>query len=160
MYNMKTIITTMFILLTTILNAQSNWNNKSDSIDFHTGIKMLTELFDGKLIKNGKVQKNLVPIRYYWGRCCKEGTLDDYPSFEISYRSELTKELRNNLNNVEKSFKSEVDLDGDQIITIGFEGVYIDGNNSGERVSMSFEFHKKNDMMLLHTIDIPSKLSE
>lgn len=157
---MKIIITVVILLLSTVLNAQSNWKNKQDSIDFHTGIKMIKELFDGKLIKNGEVQKNLVPSRYYWGKCCKEGTLEDYPSFEISYRSKLTNELRHYLNNVEKSFKSEIDDDGDEVITIGFEGVYIDGNNSGERISISFEFYKKKSLMYLNAIDIPSKISE
>jgi len=157
---MKNIITVVSILLSTSLFAQSNWNNKQDSVDFHACLKIMTELFEGRLVKNGKSQKNLVPSRYYWGRCCKEGTLEDYPSFESSYKKVLNAELRKNLNASEKSYKKEIDENDIITITIGFEGVYIDGPRVGEQISMSIEFYKKDGALKLNAIDIPSRISE
>ena len=157
---MKTIVTVVSILLSTMLNAQSNWVTKQDSLDFHECIKMMTELFEGRLIKNGNVQKNLVPSRYYWGRCCKEGTLEDYPSFEISYRTQFHTELRKNLNEVDKLFKKETDEKGIETITIVFYGVYTHGPRTGERISISLEFYKKDGVMNFNAIEIPSRISE
>jgi hypothetical protein len=158
--NMKTIITVVSILLSTMLSAQSNWENKQDSVDFHNCLKIMTELFEGRLIKNGKVQKNFVPSRYYWGRCCKEGTLEDYPSFEISYRTVLNAELRKNLNASTKSYKKETNENGVVTITIGFDGVYTDGSHIGEQISISVEFYKKDGVIALYAIDIPSRITE
>ena len=157
---MKTIISIVCILLSTMSNAQSNWENKQDSLDFQNCLKILTELFDGKLLKNGKVQKNLVPSRYYWGSCCKEGTLEDYPSFEISYKNILNPELRKNLNSASKSYRKETDENGLISITIGFDGVYTDGPRTGEQISYSIEFYKKEGIIHLYAIDMPSKLNE
>jgi K+-transporting ATPase c subunit len=120
----------------------------------------MTELFEGRLIKNGKVQKNFVPSRYYWGRCCKEGTLEDYPSFEISYRTVLNTELRKNLNASTKSYKKETNENGVVTITIGFDGVYTDGSHIGEQISISVEFYKKDGVIALYAIDIPSRITE
>jgi hypothetical protein len=157
---MKKIVTVVFILLSTILNAQSNWETKQDSLDFHECIKMMTELFEGRLIKNGNIQKNLVPYIYYWGRCCKEGTLEDYPSFEISYRNHLNAELRKNLNEVDKVFKKKIDDNGIEIIKIVFYGLYTHGPRTGERISISLEFYKKDGVMNFNAIEIPSRISE
>ena len=157
---MKTIITVVSILLSTMLSAQSNWENKQDSVDFHNCLKIMTELFEGRLIKNGKVRKNFVPSRYYWSRCCKEGTLEDYPSFEISYRTVLNAELRKNLNASAKSYKKETDENGGITITIGFDGVYMDGSRSGEQISISIEFYIKDGVNNFYAIDMPSRITE
>jgi hypothetical protein len=157
---MKTIIMVVSILLSTTLSAQSNWANKQDSVDYHACLKMMTELFEGRLEKNGKVQENLVPSSYYWGGCCKEGTLLDEPSFESSYKNILNQELRNNLNAIEKSYKKETDENGIETITIGFDGVVTDGPRIGEQISISIEFYKKDGILNLSSIDMPSKLLE
>ena len=157
---MKAIISIVCILLSTMSNAQSNWNNKQDSLDFQNCLKILTELFEGRLVKNGRVQKNMIPSRYYWGSCCEEGTLNDHPKFEISYKNFLNSELRKNLNTANKSYRKETDENGLISITIGFDGVYTDGPRTGEQISYSIEFYKKEGIIHLYAIDMPSKLNE
>lgn len=142
----KSIITSIAILMATAATAQQ-WENKQDSLDFHSCKRILSDLFNGNLYKDGKIQSTHDADYYPWRKGDCPGTLESCPRFSDTYKNYFTKDLRENIN---RSGIQYWHNDDRTEFTISYQYVIVDGYRAGETEMGTFRFTKgKNDAIYL-----------
>ena len=102
---MKKILLIAMTLLWLGVNAQDSIIQ--DSINISRCKQIVTDLFEGNLLKNKEIQKDHLPINYYW--CIIfEGHTECGNKFEKTYKKHLNKKMRSgmDLSHLETSIKS------------------------------------------------------